>query len=60
MDRKSIERKIVELRFRERELIESRNKARAVLLYNAEKLPLVNGIIDEFFVRKYLKRSTLK
>ncbi len=48
MDRKSIENKIAELKLRERDLIELRNRVRAMLLYNAEKLPFVNRVIDYF------------
>jgi len=47
---KDIERKLTELVLRERALVDERDKARGRLLYNAEKHPAVNRIVDDVFV----------
>jgi hypothetical protein len=51
MNIKDIENRIVELRLRERALIEDRRKARTPLMYNAEKHAAVNKLIEDLYVR---------
>ena len=50
MEINEIEKKIVELKLRERELLEKRTRSRVKLLFNAESLPVVNNIVDDFFI----------
>ena len=51
MNVKELEKRLVDLKLLERDLIERRTRLRGKLLYNAEKHPLVNRVIEEFFVR---------
>ena len=51
MNVKELEKRLVDLKLLERDLVERRTRLRGKLLYNAEKHPLVNRIIEEFFVR---------
>lgn len=51
MNVKELEIRVVDLKLRERDLVERRSRLRGKLLYNAEKHPLVNRVIEEFFVR---------
>jgi len=48
MEIKEIEKRIVDLTMEERSLAEERSRARNRLLYNAEKLPVVNRVMKEF------------
>lgn len=48
MEINEIEKRIVDLTLEERSLIEERGRARNILLYNAEKLPVVNRIMEGF------------
>jgi chorismate mutase len=50
MEINEIEKKIVELKLRERELLEKRTRSRVKLLFNAESLPVVNNIVEDFFI----------
>lgn len=52
MEINEIEKKIVELKLAERELLEKRTRSRVKLLLNAENLPVVNNIIEEFFIHQ--------
>ena len=62
MEINEIEKKIVELKLRERELMEMRTRARVRLLFNAENLSVVNTIVEDFFINsmKIDKRSIRK
>lgn len=62
MEINEIEKKIVELKLRERELMEKRTRARVRLLFNAENLPVVSTIVEDFFINsmKIDKRSIRK
>ena len=51
MEIHEIEKKIVELKLRERELLEKRTRSRVKLLFNAESLPVVNNIVEDFFIK---------
>ena len=50
MEINEIEKQIVELKLRERDLLEKRTRSRVKLLFNAENLPVVNSIIEGFFI----------
>lgn len=47
---KDIERKLTELALRERALVDERDRARGRLMYNAEKHPAVNRVVEDVFV----------
>lgn len=47
---REIEKRLTELALRERSLMEERDRARGRLLYNAEKHPEVNRIVEEVYL----------
>lgn len=52
MSVKELEKKIVALKLKERNLIEERNRARVGMIISAENHPLINAIISDFFGKR--------